>query len=313
MCIQSALKLGKKEIEVAEELWKKARALVGGTSGEKSLEAAKQFMEGYESMLGAAPHQAAPPPSGAGLEAKVSGMLEKFSGSLEKVMQSSLRKVADLTNPGPEDVSEPKEYQPPSGSMVVSFKDQLELASEKKSLEKELALRKEFAAQAKSERAAKDSEQNQAVASLARIAESKNEKQTDQFETFEKMFGLMNKMQDTRALPAPDARTLTVGGSAAPPPPPPARTESDLPPGWEAIQCPDGVYYCNRQTNASQYVWTRVRTHTTPLLHIHDPTFLCNGLTDGTTPISIRLFFHLPHHHRLPRPEDRRLQGRAPR
>ena len=85
----------------------KARALVGGTSGEKSLEAAKQFMKLYESTIPATPRQWAfgpppppsgPHPSGAEFEVKWDGLLDRFSGSLEQVMQSSLQK-AEATKP----------------------------------------------------------------------------------------------------------------------------------------------------------------------------------------------------------------------
>ena len=292
---------------------------MGGKSGEQAIQGARQCLEEAERIFFGNPQPR--PSTGPGLEAEVSSILGKFTGSLEQAVTESLDKVVKHASPAPPaerlappaERPAPQEYVPPAGTMVVKVDEQIEVVAEKKALERELELRKEFERKAEKAAEAKKADDSQAVAALARIAEAK-EQGSDSLDTLDKMLTLMDRFHGGRA-GGGAMKALTA--PTPPPPPPPPRSESDLPPGWEAIQTPDGVYYCNRETNVSQYVQARVE-HTHHVCSMCDPTFLCTPLTGGT---ALRrqeeLSFHLRHRHRhrhpLAPPEDRHVQLEAAR
>ena len=234
-----------------------ARKLVGGTSGMKQLVNSRLL---HEKMAKAWQRPASNPvvaPSGA--PTATLAMLE----SLGKKMDTMVDAKHTAAPPAPTVPPAQVPYAPPAGTMNVNVEMHVDVLAEKRGLERELEVRKEYEAKWNKVQEEETKKQTVLATSLARIAEQKTtaEQNKDPFESVGKLMGvvtsfmtpMMNAMNSNGAS-APSSQ-LAIGGSAplALPPPPP-RTDSDLPPGWEAAHTTEGTYYCNRETGQSQYV-----------------------------------------------------------
>jgi hypothetical protein len=224
-----------------------ARKLVGGTSGMKQLGNSRLL---HEKMAKAWQRRSGAP------TANLAAMVE----SLGKKMDTMVDAKHTAAPPAP---LAQVPYAPPAGTMNVNVETHVDVLAEKRGLERELEVRKEYDDKWNKRQEEETKKQTVLATSLARIAEQKAtaEQNKDPFESVGKLMGvvtsfmtpMMNAMNSNGAY-APSSQ-LAIGGSAplALPPPPP-RTDSDLPPGWEAAHTTEGTYYCNRETGQSQYV-----------------------------------------------------------